>query len=201
MHLGSLLNISVVLFQLLSLSVSHVIFTDQDLDRLNLFREAASTFSASIFLITPDPFWAQDTTVAIRRQDEICLRRDESDGIDTFEGGNYREFRSKRVLFPSSHSPSPSSPEINVGIDTSRLGSRLASSPPQCVPRQMSLSIRRCIVSRCAVRLFSSPHARFQRGFFCRYLAICDRAHLYFSRFLSNKKRVYVEVRRVSRVK
>lgn len=41
------------IIQPLSLSVSHIsIVTDQDLDRSDLFREAASTFSAPIFSIT-----------------------------------------------------------------------------------------------------------------------------------------------------
>lgn len=148
-----------------------------------------------------DPFWARDTAgYAIRRH-----RRDSLASRLASERKRWnRHFRGRELSRISiqartvrAYCSLPRVPllplsEINVGIDTSRLGSRLAASPPQCVPRQMFLSIWRCIVSCHAVRLFSSPHSWFQRGFFCRYLAICDRAHLYLSRFLSNKKKVYM---------
>lgn len=136
-------------------------------------------FSAPIFSIAPirPVVHRTDTAVAIRRHRRdsfaprlIGMKAMEStlsrEGIIVnFDPNVYcsRVHYSSLFLVRSAH-------EINVGIDTSRLGSRLASSPPQCVPRQMSLSIRRCIVSRRAVRLFSSPSIRFQRGFFCRYL-------------------------------
>lgn len=114
--------------------------------------------------------------------------RKENDGIDTFASArNYRDFdptRESRVLF--ARVPPPARPEINVGIDTSRLGSWLASSPPQCAPRQMLLSVRRSVVSCCAhpfsLFFFSlsspflspPPRVQFAAEFFCRYRAICD---------------------------
>lgn len=100
---------------------------------------------------------------------------------------------------PSVYRVPSSSREINVCIDTSRPGSRLASSPPQCVPRQMFLSIRRRI-SCLAVRLACSPHPRVrsQRGSLC--LAICDGfARPYLSRFLVlAEKKKYATAQRVS---
>ena len=146
-------------------------------------------FSASIFSISSIRF-VHRTTAAIRRHRDSFAPR--------LVGKRWnRHFRGRELSWISIQTCTvPSSSrllfEINVGIDTSRLGLRLTSSPPRCIPRQMFLSIRRCILSRCMVRLFSSLRARFQWEFFCRCLACDGFTHLYVSLvfFCFNKKEV-----------